>query len=145
MSAAARAGSRVVGQNIQHYRSARGVSADELGSAIGVTAREIQRYEGGLDPIGSRRLLQISRVLDVPFASFIDNTEEELVSGHPPATAADEEFDIGVSSGARLTITEMLSTRYASEMLEAFCRIRSVDLRRKLLRVIERVAASAKR
>ena len=144
-STTARADARGVGQNLQHYRTARGLSRAELGNAIGVTVQEIEKYERGVDPIGSRRLLQISRILEVPFASFIDGNGEEVSNSYPEVSAGDEGFDTRASSGPHLTITEMLATRHASEMLQAFCKIKSVDLRRKLLRVVERVAAAARR
>ena len=54
---------KVVGQNIRIFRNAKGISQTELGSEIGVTFQQVQKYETGINRVGSSRLAKIAKVL----------------------------------------------------------------------------------
>src|SRR3546814_3329079 len=62
-----------VGGRVRLRRTLLGMSQEKLGSALGLTFQQIQKYERGTNRIGSSRLHQLSRVLDVPVSFFFDD------------------------------------------------------------------------
>ncbi|CAO4145767.1 hypothetical protein DHODJN_09825 [Methylorubrum extorquens] len=51
---------RIVGERIHVLRKSKGLSQTALGSAIGVTFQQIQKYENGLNRVGAGRLSEIA-------------------------------------------------------------------------------------
>ena len=58
-----------VGARVRLRRTLLGMSQEKLGDAIGLTFQQVQKYERGANRIGSSRLFDLSRVLDVPIAT----------------------------------------------------------------------------
>ena len=114
---------KLVGQNIRIFRTAKGISQTELGSAVGVTVQQIQKYENGANRVGSSRLFKIAEVLEVPIGRFFDNA----------ATASD-------ASVAGPVVTDLLNSPYAVQMLKAFARLPSDSMRRSLVVLAERIS-----
>ena len=67
-----------VGQRIRQRRTLLGMSQEKLGEAIGLTFQQVQKYERGANRVGSSRLFDLARVLDVPVTYFFD----EMSSAH---------------------------------------------------------------
>ncbi|SMF15854.1 Transcriptional regulator, contains XRE-family HTH domain [Tistlia consotensis] len=65
-----------IGRRLREARIVRGMSQTELGDALGITFQQIQKYEKGLNRIGSGRLFKISRILHLPVTYFYDGLEE---------------------------------------------------------------------
>src|ERR1700761_7706748 len=61
-----------VGSRVRLRRTLLGMSQEKLGDAIGLTFQQVQKYERGANRIGSSRLFDLARVLDVPVAYFFD-------------------------------------------------------------------------
>ena len=61
-----------VGKNLQNMRILRSVSQSELGSQVGVTFQQIQKYEKGVNRISASKLVEMADVLDVAIADFFD-------------------------------------------------------------------------
>jgi len=61
-----------VGGRIRLRRTLLGMSQEKLGEAIGLTFQQVQKYERGANRVGSSRLFDLSRVLDVPVSYFFD-------------------------------------------------------------------------
>ncbi len=49
-----------------------GMSQTKLATAVGLTFQQIQKYERGSNRMGSSRLFEFSKVLDVPVSHFFD-------------------------------------------------------------------------
>lgn len=64
-----------VGSRVRLRRNMLGLSQEKLGDAIGLTFQQVQKYERGANRIGASRLLELSRVLDVPVAFFYDDVD----------------------------------------------------------------------
>src|ERR1700741_2910006 len=64
-----------VGSRVRMRRNMLGLSQEKLGEAIGLTFQQVQKNERGANRIGASRLLELSRVLDVPVAFFYDETD----------------------------------------------------------------------
>ena len=61
-----------VGATVRAYRLHRKMSQSDLGSHLGITFQQVQKYEKGTNRIGSSRLAQIAAALDTPIAAFYD-------------------------------------------------------------------------
>jgi len=65
-----------VGSRLRMRRSLLGISQNKMGSLIGVTFQQVQKYEKGVNRIGSSRLYQISKILLIPISYFFDGYDE---------------------------------------------------------------------
>ena len=61
-----------VGGRIRLRRTLLGMSQERLADAIGLTFQQVQKYERGANRVGSSRLFDLSRILDVPMSYFFD-------------------------------------------------------------------------
>lgn len=75
-----------VGTKLKLRRSEIGLSQDKLGRLTNLTFQQIQKYEKGLNRIGSSRLYEFGKILKVPVSYFFegyevtDNGVNEVVS-----------------------------------------------------------------
>ncbi len=116
---------KLVGQNVRIFRNANGISQTELANAIGVTFQQVQKYENGVNRVSPSRLAKIAKTLNVTISSFFDNS----------AKSAD-----GPLSGP--IVTHLLITPYAVQMLKAFSRLPSDNLRRCIVALAESIATN---
>ncbi len=59
-----------VGGRLRHYRCLAGMTQQQLGDELGITAQQIQNYETGVDRIGYSVMWDITAAMDVP-VSFL--------------------------------------------------------------------------
>ena len=52
------------------------MSQTKLAEAVGLTFQQIQKYERGSNRMGSSRLFEFTKVLDVPVSYFFDEMPE---------------------------------------------------------------------
>ncbi|UNF45006.1 helix-turn-helix transcriptional regulator [Bartonella krasnovii] len=72
-----------LGQKIRFRRNMMGFSQKQLGSHLGVTFQQIQKYEKGLNRVSAARLQEIADVLKVPVSFFYaESTKKEEISSH---------------------------------------------------------------
>ena len=69
---------KFLGNKLKLRRLALGLTQTKVAKAINVTFQQIQKYEKGINGVGSVRLLQLSNYLKVPINYFFDNYEEYL-------------------------------------------------------------------
>lgn len=107
-----------IGKRIRMRRLMIGMSQEKLGEKLGLTFQQVQKYEKGTNRVGSGRLHEIGRILNVPPSYFFDG------------------LDSSVSEGSENTATGTL--RYHGEsmhLLQAFNAITDARLRRALLQM----------
>lgn len=114
---------KLVGQNIRIFRVAKKLSQTQLGDALGVTFQQVQKYEKGVNRVGSGRLAKLSKILDVPINRFFDNG---IVSADGPVRSE--------------IVTDLLSEMHAVRMLKAFAKISNNKTRLKLVALTEGIA-----
>ena len=68
---------------MRQRRTLLGMSQEKLGTAVGLTFQQIQKYERGSNRIGSSRLYEFAKVLDVPVSYFFDEMPSNALSGRP--------------------------------------------------------------
>jgi hypothetical protein len=101
-----------------------------LGSHVKETFQQIQKYEKGSNRIGASRLQQIGKSLMVPAAYFFEGAPG---GWEPAGTGGDR---------TSTTFLKFLGTRDGQSVVDAFCRISDVELRRSLVDLVERLAAT---
>jgi transcriptional regulator with XRE-family HTH domain len=112
---------KIVGRNIRVFRLAKGLSQTELADALGVTFQQVQKYEKGINRVGSGRLLKISAILGVKITDFFQGTDR------PHDTA-------------RRTIFDQMAQPESFRLVQAFSGIDRPNIRRTLVHLIEQIA-----
>jgi transcriptional regulator with XRE-family HTH domain len=86
-----------VGRRVRLRRTLLGMSQGKLGTALGLTFQQIQKYERGTNRVGASRLFRLCQVLDVPVSYFFDEMPRETLSATAPlpgfAEGAPEAFE----------------------------------------------------
>lgn len=127
-----------VGRRLRERRTLLGMSQERLAELLGVTYQQVQKYERGANRIGSSRLHDIARFLDVPVAWFfagLDEPESRLPGlAEAPATFT---FDAPAASQP--------PPRETAELVRAFSAIREPEVRRRLVDLVRTLAAVSRR
>jgi transcriptional regulator with XRE-family HTH domain len=106
-----------------------GMSQSTLGEAIGVTFQQVQKYEKGVNRIGSSRLMQAAAVLKVEPSFFFQDTFPKGKVGNLEGVAATAE------------ITAFVATTDGLALARSFTKLRNAKLRRAIVALVEDVAA----
>lgn len=91
-----------VGQKVRARRLLVGMSQDKLGTSLGITFQQIQKYEKGTNRIGASRLQQISQLLQVPVSYFFENADETASAPGGPVLVDHTLAVASTSEGMRL-------------------------------------------
>jgi transcriptional regulator with XRE-family HTH domain len=122
-----------VGSRVRLRRTLLGMSQEKLGGALGLTFQQVQKYERGTNRIGSSRLFQLSRILDVPVSFFFDDMAPEVADGQPGfAEAQQASFD-----------QDDLSKRETLELVRAYYRIKDSAVRKRLFDMVKAIGGQA--
>lgn len=91
---------RQIGRRLRAARQLRNQSQEQLGTLVGVTHQQVQKYERGASRIPSGRLWNIARALDLPVSFFYpvasDQAFDEML------TQFDLPADLDAPKAARL-------------------------------------------
>ena len=107
-----------------------GMSQERLGSALGLTFQQVQKYEKGTNRIGASRLQQIAGVLNVAAAYFF----EDMPAGEG-GTA-----EMGFAEESTGSVVEFLSSAEGLALNKAFVRIKEPRIRRKVVDLVTALA-----
>ena len=125
-----------VGSRIRLRRTLLGMSQERLAEAIGLTFQQVQKYERGANRVGSSRLFDLSRVLDVTVSYFFEDmapgvqekTPSKLMGlAHPPAP--DYEPD-------------PMAKRETLELVRAYYKIGDPAVRKRIFELTKSIAKS---
>ena len=107
------------------------MSQEKLGSAIGLTFQQVQKYERGANRIGASRLFDLSRVLDVPVSFFF----EEM-----PSASANHDRHHAAGTDPKADEPDPMAKRETLELVRAYYRIPDAHLRRRLFDLAKALA-----
>ncbi len=119
-----------VGSRVRMRRTLLGMSQEKLGNAVGLTFQQIQKYERGLNRIGSSRLYQFCKVLDVPVSFFFDEMPEDMAT--KPSLA---------SQVQQAAYDDNMSRRETLELVRAYYRIDNRNTRKRIYELVKAVGA----
>src|SRR5215813_12027550 len=118
-----------VGSRVRMRRIMLAVSQEKLGAALGLTFQQVQKYEKGTNRIGASRLQQISHILQVPVAFFVEGAANALAPHG--------------SNGSALSMAEIddfVSDSDGLRLIRAFMRIDNATLRRTIAMLVQEIA-----
>ena len=72
-----------VGQRARMRRLSLGMSQERLGSVLGITFQQVQKYERGANRIGASRLWDLSLVLKCPVSFFYEDMADRVSNASP--------------------------------------------------------------
>lgn len=122
-----------VGKRLRLKRTILGLSQDAIGSAIGITFQQVQKYERGINRMGSSRLYEFSRLMGVPVSYFFEDFSEAELSNSNVKMGFAENTPPGFEA-------EQLSSRETLEMMRAYYRISDPNVRKRVLELIRSLA-----
>jgi transcriptional regulator with XRE-family HTH domain len=118
-----------VGNRIRLRRMMLGMSQGTLGTALGLTFQQVQKYEKGANRVGASRLQQISQALEVPVAFFFEG-----------APALPGRLGPGSDGPAPADVSNFLTTSEGLALTQAFMRIKDASLRRRIVDLVQGIA-----
>jgi transcriptional regulator with XRE-family HTH domain len=117
-----------VGSRVRLRRNMLGLSQEKLADAIGLTFQQVQKYERGTNRVGASRLLELSRVLDVPVSFFYDHTDPVRAPAIPSTTEPEPSSD-------------PLNTPETTILIDHFYRIKDGVVRQRLIALARALVA----
>jgi len=119
-----------VGRRLRSRRTILGMSQEDIGDSVGITFQQVQKYERGLNRIGSSRLYEFATLLGVGVSYFF---EELADSDKKENTLSDGEF---------LFEHEKLNNKEVMSLVRSYYGISDPKIRKKVLSLVKAIAAS---
>ena len=130
-----------VGARLRMRRNLVGLSQEQLGKSLGLTFQQIQKYERGINRMGSSRLFQVAKTLAVPIAYFFEDLPSSLDMPAQVGFAEQEQAPIeGVAPGAEKGDYDILRRRETLELVRAYYRIQDSKQRRTVYDLVRSMA-----
>ena len=120
-----------VGKRLRARRTILGVSQEDIGDSVGITFQQVQKYERGLNRIGSSRLYEFSCLLGVGVSYFFEELDGNSSSK-----------DSSLSDGDFLFEHEKFSNKELMSLVKAYQGIDNAKVRKKVLSLVKAIAAS---
>jgi len=124
-----------VGSRLKIRRTMLGLSQNKMGELISVTFQQIQKYEKGVNRIGSSRLYQISKILLIPISYFFDGYDEteEGIAGFGMVKVSEREEPFRY---------EDLNNKEIAQLIKNFIQIKSPIARKSVVALVKGMAKS---
>jgi transcriptional regulator with XRE-family HTH domain len=116
-----------VGSRVRMRRFMLNLSQEKLGKALGITFQQVQKYEKGVNRMGSSRLQQAADILGVTVPFFFEGATDGTYKpdGRAPSPAYVNEF-VSSEDGLRL--------------IKAFARIMRPAVRHRIVALVREIA-----
>lgn len=124
-----------VGKRLRARRTILGLSQDEVGKAVGITFQQIQKYERGLNKIGSSRLYEFACLLGVGVAYFFEDF-------HNDNSAGQAEGNLSFAESKASFEYEKSDNKEVLSLVRSYYSITDPQVRKKMLSLIKSIAAS---
>ena len=116
-----------VGSRVRMRRLMLNLSQEKLGKALGLTFQQVQKYEKGVNRMGSSRLQQAADILGVTVPFFFEG-----------ATGGTYKPDGSAPSSAY--VNEFVSSEDGLRLIKAFARITRPAVRQRIVAVVREIA-----
>ncbi len=130
-----------VGLRVRQRRTLLGMSQTKVADAVGLTFQQIQKYERGSNRIGSSRLFEFAKVLDVPVSYFFDEMPSNALAGRPMAGRGRKGF--GEADTPFEQEKDPLIKRETLELVRAYYKIREARVRKRIFEMVKAVGAAS--
>ncbi|WP_281300112.1 MULTISPECIES: helix-turn-helix transcriptional regulator [unclassified Iodidimonas] len=116
-----------VGSRVRLRRTLLGMSQEKLAQALDLTFQQVQKYERGLNRIGSSNLYKISQVLGVSISFFFEDMSEDLSERLIPPSPNDS-FDM-----------RQIGKRETIQLVQGFYAIKDEEMRNQIFQLMKRL------
>ena len=127
-----------VGARLRQRRSLVGLSQTKLSESVGLSFRQIKKYERGINRISSSRLYEFAWVLAVPISYFFDEMPARALSGRPLSGYRRKGFRQAVSKQKE----DLLSKRETLELVRAYEKIDEERVRDSIFAAVKTLGES---
>jgi transcriptional regulator with XRE-family HTH domain len=107
-----------MGHRIRLRRVEQKMSQQDLGTRLGVSFQQVQKYEKGVNRVGANRLEEIARALDVPVSFFFGGNGKQY----------------------EVESLLFLDSNFSLRLLRAYSAIKNQAVQRNFVALMERVA-----
>ena len=122
---------RHVGKRVRMRRKMLSMSQTNLGTALGLTFQQVQKYEKGTNRIGAGRLQQMAHALQVPVSFFFEDPLKP------------KRGSIARQKHSPVYVDDFLSTTDGLALTKAFMRIRDPRVRRGIVKLVEEIVGAS--
>ena len=130
-----------VGKRLRQRRTLLGMSQTKVGTAVDLTFQQIQKYERGSNRIGSSRLYEFAKVLDVPVSYFFDEMPSNALSGRPMSGRGRKGF--GEAGTPFEQEKDQLIKRETLELVRAYYKIGDGRVRKRIFEMVKAVGTAS--
>jgi transcriptional regulator with XRE-family HTH domain len=115
-----------VGSRMRMRRMMLGMSQENLGEAFGLTFQQVQKYEKGMNRMGSSRLQRAAEILEVSVPFFFEGAPggHELKEDEPSPSY----------------VNEFVSSEDGLRLIKAFIRIGRPAVRHRIVNLVQEIA-----
>jgi transcriptional regulator with XRE-family HTH domain len=130
-----------VGQRLRQRRMLVGMSQSRLGTAVGLTFQQVQKYERGTNRMGASRIFRFSQILAVPVSYFYDEMAAAIVANQPQGSGFAEAGQSPLDD-EEMPQEDLLQRRETLDLVRAFYKITDPKQRRKVLELIKAMSTA---
>ncbi|MDR2780851.1 MAG: helix-turn-helix domain-containing protein [Holosporaceae bacterium] len=114
-----------IGNRVKNRRTLLGISQERLGSYLGVSFQQIQKYEKGINRISASSLYNISNVLSIDWSYFVE--------GYTSAPTLNEDGSLAYE-------VDHIKKGDAADLLNFYGKISDPQLRRRVIDIVKAIA-----
>ena len=132
-----------VGTRMRQRRTLLGMSQTRLGDAVGRTFQQVQKYERGANRVGSSRLYEFAKALDVPVSYFFDEMPGNVLAGRPMAARVKKGGGFGEAGTPFAVEKDPLIKRETLQLVRAYYKIREPSVRKRIYELVKTMGAAS--
>lgn len=128
-----------VGRRLRERRLRQEKSQEQIAASLGVSLAQYRRYENGGNRLAASRLHDVAVILGVSVPYFFEDMPAS-VALRPPANARGRRTTVGAAGAGVVPAGEKRQDEQAmAELVDAYHRIGTKGVRRKLLELMQRL------
>jgi transcriptional regulator with XRE-family HTH domain len=124
-----------VGARLRQRRTLLGMNQTKLGSSIGLTFQQVQKYEKGKNRISAGRLYALSGTLDVPVEYFFGDMPTAVAASSPTLVG-------GRAKKPPSYQPDPMATRETLQLVRAYYKIEDAEIRKRLFEMTKTLGAA---
>src|SRR3954468_24220359 len=122
------------GKRVRQRRALLGMSQTALGDGVRLTFQQVQKYERGSNRITASRLLEFSKILDVPVEHFFEAMPADVLGGRAGSAPGNATAgEAGPLTGEK----DPLVRPETLELVRSYYKIREPVVRKRLFEMVK--------
>ena len=121
-----------VGSKLKLARTMKGFSQTKLGNMTGITFQQIQKYEKGVNRVGSSRLYEFSNILSVPVGYFFEGYQD---------VNSKEGENLAFAEEGEAFQCEDINNKEVLKLIRAFNKLPDKEVRKSVISLVRSLSA----